>query len=383
MCSQKVVLLLLLAAGQFLTPSTGLTKRNSSPQKDVKNQELIERQGLSQLQQNNNIRSKKPTNTEPNSKQHFPQQRQQIPPQNQGIPQNIQTQQFAQQNIQAQQFSQQNIQPQQFSQQNIQAQPFAQQNTQPQQFSQQNIQPQQFAQQNIQEQRFVQQGQLSSTRHPSQLLNQLTEQQKQVFIGNFGLLKPDQQIYAYNKFLTAPPEVQQFAIQQFLSLDPNVLVVSIEEELKKQISRGIPSEQFRPQNQIQIATQQFASTPQQIGNQQLNQPTFSAGGQQQQSQFPNQFGQQQFGQQRFRQKQFAPQQQSVQPDKQHRFSPQPQQQFEQNSLTPLTAATNQRTPNQTNQPSRADVLALQKQQEQLQEIIRLQESINFPRRQNK
>ena len=133
-----------------------------------------------------------------------------------------------------------------------------------------------------------------SQSHPEQFLNQLSPEQKEKFLAQFDQLTLEQQIYAYNKFISTPPEIQKFAINQFLSLDGQVLAVALQAEIKRE--------------------PQLAQFPL---------------GQQQRQQDP------------------------------HQQQPLP------------------------SQPSNTDQLALRQQQETLQQIIDLQNSINFPNRNGK
>merc|ERR1711874_280637 len=136
------------------------------------------------------------------------------------------------------------------------------------------------------------------------------------------------------------------------SLDPEVLIVSIQTEIDKE--NGVPP-QFQHVSQQQ---QQFQQPQQQQFQQQPQQQQFQ---QQQQQQF------QQRQPQQFQQGQ--PQQFQQRPQQNQQFQ-QPQQ-FQQQQGNQQFAST-------ARPPSRADLRALQQQEDALNEIIALQNSINFP-----
>jgi len=79
-----------------------------------------------------------------------------------------------------------------------------------------------------------QQNTLKPPTHPEQLLNQLNPKQKQQFLHQFDQLTRDQQVYAYNKFLSTPQDIQLFAINQFLSLDIQVLATALQDEIARE-----------------------------------------------------------------------------------------------------------------------------------------------------
>ena len=121
---------------------------------------------------------------------------------------------------------------------------------------------------------------------------------------------------------------------------PEILVISIQEEINQE--NGIS----QPQQQQQLSPQQQQFAPQQ---------------------------QQQFASQQ--QQQFAPQQQQFSPQQQQQFAPQQQQQFASQQQQRFATQQQQQQPRQL---SRADVRALQQQESALDDIIALQNSLNFP-----
>lgn len=271
-----------------------------------------------------------------NTVQNFPQQQfsQQRPVQSNQFAQTNPTQQFAQRTP-AQQFAQRT--PNQQFAQRTPTQQFAQTNP-AQQFAQTpnfslqgNIKASDLTQQ-TQAQQFQSKPQISqpALSHPEQFLNQLNSEEKQKFLSQFEQLTQEQQSYAYNKFLSTPADVQLFAINQFLSLDPQVLAVSLQEEIRKEQS-------------IAQGGQQFLQTPRQGPQQPIA---------------------------------LAAQQQSLQAIQQ-RFASRPQGVQQIVAPIPQGVRQSQQRP-QASQPSVADQLALRKQQEALQQIIDLQNSINFP-----
>jgi len=85
--------------------------------------------------------------------------------------------------------------------------------------------------------------------NPDELLKNLAPKDQQLFLQQFSQLTVDQQVYAYNQFVSQPPEVQRFALNQFLELDTQVLAISLQAEINK--LNGVPA----PQQQTGVAQQ--------------------------------------------------------------------------------------------------------------------------------
>ena len=143
----------------------------------------------------------------------FTEQQQQSPQQFQPQPAPPQQQQFnpLQQSFNSQQ---QPFQSQQQQPQSIERPPRLQQFVPQQQPAQQARQPpQRFTPQPAvrvgqQAAEAPRQSLAATVEHPERLLNQLSPQQKQLFLRQFSALTQQQQDYAYNKFLSTPPQVQ-------------------------------------------------------------------------------------------------------------------------------------------------------------------------------
>jgi len=91
--------------------------------------------------------------------------------------------------------------------------------------------------------------------HPEVLLNRLSAEKKQQFLVQFELLTQEQQIFAYNKFLSSPQELQQFAITQFLSLDSQTLGIALQDEIRREKENSQQQQQIVQTQQQQLAGQ--------------------------------------------------------------------------------------------------------------------------------
>merc|ERR1711970_609885 len=212
-------------------------------------------------------------------------------------------------------------------------------------------------------------------------MGQITAHERQALIGHLEGNFDQSNTVLTDKQRLAIFQEQTFRRQGFGAFSP-ASDNQIQRRISEQPRQNAPA--FETQAQQQFGVQQnqpFQSQPQRLPAQQQQQfqpqqeQRFRPRQQQQFQQRPPQ--QQQFQQRPAQQQQFqqqVPQQQQFQqrPPQQQRFQqgPQQQQQFQQRQQ--------QQFSNTPAPPSRSDLRALQQQEDALNEIIALQNSINFP-----